>query len=343
VSGVRRQATITRAAVWRGDGELVLADWELPPLGEDDLLVKVSACGVCGSDLHVLDGGFPGIQPPLVLGHESFGTVAALGTAVSGITEGDVVTWEPKYTCRQCFYCREGEDANLCENLSRISGSFADYTLVPQRAVHLCPAGCDPNALMLAEPLSCALYAFDRAAVRVDESVAIVGAGTIGLLLLMLARRAGARRVIVSDPNPTKRDLALQLGADEVLDPRTVSIGEAVRACTARRGADAAFEAVGLSDTVTDTMDAVRAGGRVALVGVMRAEDAATLNLPSLQQRDLTILACWVRRHTFQRAVQLLSVLPVTDLVTHHVSLDHVSDALRLLREGEGVKVAVVP
>ena len=202
-------ATITRAAVWRGERRLELVDWELPPLGALDVLVKVSACGVCGSDLHVLDGGFPGLMPPVVLGHEPFGTVARLGRSVSRLSEGDVVTWEPKYTCGYCFHCRNGEDAYLCENLVRISGLFADYTVVPRRALYPCPPGCDQNALMLAEPLSCALYAFDRAAVRVDESVAIVGAGAIGLLLLMLARRAGARRVIVSDPNPTKRRAAL--------------------------------------------------------------------------------------------------------------------------------------
>jgi L-iditol 2-dehydrogenase len=336
-------ATITRAAVWRGEGHLELDDWELPPLGALDVLVKVSACGVCGSDLHVLDGGFPGLMPPVVLGHEPFGTVARMGPSVSGLSEGDVVTWEPKYTCGYCFHCRNGEDANLCENLVRISGSFADYTLVPRRAVYPCPDGCDPKALMLVEPLSCALYAFDRAAVRVDESVAIVGAGAIGLLLLMLVRRAGAHRVIVSDPNPTKRELALALGADEVVDPGTVAVGEAVRSCTGGRGAEVAFEAVGLSRTVTDTLDSVRAGGRAALVGVAHADDPASLNLVSLQERDLTVFACWVRKHTFQRAVGLVSVLPVNELVTHRVALDDVSDALRLLRNGEGVKVAVVP
>ncbi len=337
------RGTTTRAAVWRGDERLEIGDWQLPPVGPEDALVQVSACGVCGSDLHVLSGEFPGLEPPVVLGHEPAGTIVALGSKVSSLAAGDAVTWEPNVTCGRCFHCREGEDANLCENRIRISGSFAERTVVPARALHRLPDGCDVRAAVLAEPLSCALYAFDRGAVRLGGSVAIIGAGSIGLLLLLLARRGGADRVMVSDPNPAKRELARRLGADLTVDPVAEGFEHPRRALTGGRGFDVAFEAVGLPRAVEDALAVVRAGGRVVLVGASRPGDRASVDLVSLQRRDLTISACWVRRHTFQRAVGLLPGLPADELITHEVSLDDVAEAVRLLRDGKAVKVVVRP
>jgi L-iditol 2-dehydrogenase len=333
----------TRAAVWHGDEQLRVGTWDLPPLGDEDVLVKVFACGVCGSDLHVLGGGFPGLKPPVVLGHEPAGTIAALGPGVSGFQQGEAVTWEPNVTCGRCFHCREGEDANLCEQRVRVSGSFADHTVVPVAALHKLPDGCDMKLATLAEPLSCALYAFDRADVRLGDSVAIVGAGTIGLLLLLLARAAGASNVTISEPNQAKRRLAETLGADLAVDPTAEDLVQSAHAATGGRGFDVAFEAVGTPRAAEDTLAVVRAGGHALLVGVSKPGATASLDLLSLQRRDLTVSACWVRRHTFQRAVALLSTLPLAGLLSHEVQLDDVDEAMRLLREGEAVKVLVVP
>jgi L-iditol 2-dehydrogenase len=337
------QGKTTRAAVWRGDERLEVENWRLPPLGPRDVLVKVAACGVCGSDLHVLSGEFPGLQPPLVLGHEPAGTIVALGSEVRAFAVAEAVTWEPNVTCGHCFQCREGEDANLCENRVRISGSFAEYTVVPASALHRLPDGCDLRAATLAEPLSCALYAFDRGEVLLGSSVAIVGAGSIGLLLLLLARRAGASCVTVSDPNPVKRELARRLGADLAVDPSAEGFEQPRKLLTGGCGFDVAFEAVGLPRTVEDALEIVRAGGRVVLVGASRPGDRASVDLVSLQRRDLTISACWVRKHTFQRAVSLLPHLPTDELITHEVKLEDVSEAMRMLRGGVAVKVVVVP
>lgn len=337
------QRDTTRAAVWRGEDRLEISEWDLPPLGPLEVLVKVSACGLCGSDLHVLDGGFPGLAPPVVLGHEPAGTIAAFGSGVTSFAEGDAVTWEPNVTCGRCFACRDGQDANLCEQRARVSGSFADYTVVPIRALHRQPEGCEQHAIVMAEPLSCALYAFDRGQARVDHSVAIIGAGTIGLLLLMLVRRAGARAVMVSDPNPAKREIARRLGADVTVDPTSEGFEGTTWRLTNGRGFDVAFEAVGMPRTIEDTIGVVRAGGHAVLVGASRPNDVASIDLVSVQSRDLTISACGLRKHTFQRALTLLSILPVAELVTHEVPLEDVSEAVRLLRHGAATKVVVVP
>lgn len=336
-------ALTTRAAVWHGDGRLRVESWDLPALGPDDVLVEVAGCGVCGSDLHVVDGGFPGLEPPVVLGHEPVGTIAAVGAGVGWLSVGDKVTWEPNVPCGHCFFCRDGRDVNLCENRVRVSGSFAERTVVPARAVHRLAEDCPPEVAIMAEPLSCALYAFERAGVTLDETVAIVGAGTIGLLLLMLARRAGAKRVLVADPNPGKRAVAQRLGADAAVDPLADDLAHAAGSLTEGRGFDVAFEAVGKPVAVESALSLPRAGGRAVMVGASRPGEQASLDLVSIQRRDLTISACWVREHTFQRAVSLLASLPVAELVTHEVKLDNVAEALDLLRRGEAVKVAVVP
>jgi 2-desacetyl-2-hydroxyethyl bacteriochlorophyllide A dehydrogenase len=337
------QAESTRAAVWHGGSRLELESWDLPELGADDVLVEISACGLCGSDLHVLDDGFPGLEPPVVLGHEPSGTVAAVGSRVDGFAAGDVVTWEPNVVCGECFQCREGEDVNLCEHKLRVSGSFADRTVVPRRALHHLPPGCSREEAIMAEPLSCALYAFERAGLRLGQSVAIIGSGTIGLLLLLLARRAGAGSILVSDPNARKRAVARQLGADEVVDPVREDLGEAGIGLTGGRGFDCAFEAVGRPRAVEDALRLCRPGGHAVLVGASQPDETAALDLVSLQRRDLTVSACWVRRYSFQRAVALLPSLPLAGLLTHEVPLHSVGEAIRLLREGEAIKVAVIP
>src|SRR3984957_14704320 len=268
---------MVRAAVWRGPGQLAVRDWPLPEMGPDEVLVRVSCGGVCAGALHIVDGGGPGFVPPRVLGHEPLGVIEAVGGAVTGFGPGDEVSWEARLPCRACFYCHEGEDG-LCEQRVPILGGFAERTVVPQRALYHVPPGLPDRAGVLAEPLSCALYAHDRGRLRVGDQVAVIGAGTIGLLLAMLARRAGASLIVVSDPNPRKRELALGLGADVAGDPGAGHAAERVRRLCGGRGADVAFEAVGTTATCLDTLAAGRSGGTAVLVGI--SPPAATAPVP---------------------------------------------------------------
>jgi L-iditol 2-dehydrogenase len=331
-----------QAAVWRGPGQLVVQDWPLPEMDADEVLVRVSCCGVCGSDLHIVDGGVPEFVPPRVLGHEPLGVIEAAGPAVTGFGPGDEVSWEPSLPCRACFYCHEGEDG-LCERRVPILGGFAERTVVPQRALYHVPPGLPDRAGVLAEPLSCALYAHDRGQLRVGDQVAVIGAGTIGLLLVMLARRAGASLVVVSDPNPRKRELALEVGADVAVDPGTEHAAERIRRLCGGRGAEVAFEAAGTTATCLDTLAAVRSGGTAVLVGMPPPTAQAPVPLFDVLRRDLTIEAVWLRRFTFQRAVALLPHLPVDRLLSHSVSLARIAEGFDLLRSGKAVKVVVEP
>ena len=333
---------MVRAAVWLGPGQLAVRDWPRPEMGPDEVLVRVSCCGVCGSDLHIVDGDVPEFVPPRVLGHEPLGVIEAAGRAVTGFGPGDEVAWEPSLPCRACFYCHEGEDG-LCEQRVPILGGFAERTVVPQRALYHVPPGLPGRAAVLAEPLSCALYAHDRGRLKVGDQVAVIGAGTIGLLLVMLARRAGASLVVVSDPNPRKRELAVEVGADAAVDPDTEPAAERIRRLCGGRGADVAFEAVGTTATCLDTLAAVRSGGTAVLVGMPPPAATAPVPLFGVLRRDLTIEAVWLRRFTFQRAVALLPQLPVDRLLSHTVSLARIAEGFALLRSGKAVKVVVEP
>jgi L-iditol 2-dehydrogenase len=330
------------AAVWRGERLLAVEPWPLPEMGPGDALVRIQGCGVCGSDVHVVDGDLTEFVPPRVLGHEPLGVVEAVGDAVSTFHPGDHVTWEPSLPCRSCFYCREGEDG-LCERRVPIPGGFAERTVVPQRALYHIPAGLAGGLGVLAEPLSCALYAHDRGRVAVGDRVAVIGAGTIGLLLTMLARRAGASMIVVSDPNPRKREIAAAVGADVVIDPASTSLPDAIRPLTGGRGADVAFEAVGSPATVLDALAVPRPGGTAVLVGLTSPAASASVPLFGVLRRDITIEAVWLRRFTFQRAVALLPQLPVGRLISHRVPLGRIGHAFDLLRSGEAVKVVVEP
>jgi L-iditol 2-dehydrogenase len=333
---------MVRAAVWLGPGQLAVRDWPRPEMGPDEVLVRVSCCGVCGSDLHIVDGDVPEFVPPRVLGHEPLGVIEAAGRAVTGFGPGDEVAWEPSLPCRACFYCHEGEDG-LCEQRVPILGGFAERTVVPQLALYHVPPGLPDRAAVLAEPLSCALYAHDRGRIKVGDQVAVIGAGTIGLLLVMLARRAGASLVVVSDPNPRKRELAVEVGADAAVDPDTEPAAERIRRLCGGRGADVAFEAVGTTATCLDTLAAVRSGGTAVLVGMPPPAATAPVPLFGVLRRDLTIEAVWLRRFTFQRAVALLPHLPVDRLLSHTVSLARIAEGFALLRSGKAVKVVVEP
>jgi L-iditol 2-dehydrogenase len=329
------------AAVWRGEQRLSVEPWPLPEMGAGDVLVRVDGCGVCGSDAHIVAGELPEFVPPRVLGHEPLGVVEAAGRSVSAFRPGDQVTWEPSLPCRACLPCREGEDG-LCERRVQIPGAFAERTIVPERALCHVPAGLPDGIGVLAEPLSCALYAHDRGRIRVGDAVAVIGAGTMGLLLTMLARRAGARQVVVCDPVARKRELARAVGADEAVDP-AVGAGDVVRRLTGGRGADVAFEAVGSPATVLDTLGAVRPGGTAVLVGISPAAATAPVPLLDLVRRDITVEAVWLRRFTFQRGVALLAELPLEQLISHHVPLADIPLAFELLRSGEAVKIVVRP
>ncbi|MDQ6673276.1 MAG: zinc-dependent alcohol dehydrogenase family protein [Chloroflexota bacterium] len=329
-------------AVWYGKHDLRLERRRVPELGPRDVLVEVALCGVCGTDVLILEGEYPLVKPPRVLGHEFSGTVRDVGSSVSNVKTGDPVAIEPSVSCGACFYCHQGL-VYMCDNRATHHGGLGELVVLPEQTVYPLPAGVSLEVAALAEPLSCCLHTVDLSGIRPGDRVAVVGAGTIGLMLLQLARRAGATRILVSEPSAAKREIAQRLGADVVVDPLHQDVQAAAREMCGGRGVDVAIEAVGARQTVMDAIALPRRGGTVVLMGVAAPTTEVPLRPFDIFERELTIKGAYIREFEFQRTVELLSHLELDGLITDRFPLSNAAAAVEHVKSGQGIKTVVEP
>ncbi|GAC1317486.1 MAG: zinc-dependent dehydrogenase [Chloroflexota bacterium] len=332
--------TSTRSAVWYGRGDLRVEERPLPSLTPTDVLVGVAGCGVCATDLHLLDGTIALYEPPKILGHEVGGVVLAVGTAVTHVRIGDAVALDTSVPCNTCFYCREAQPF-MCPNRLSVAAGFSDYAVVPASVVYSLPRGISPEVGALAEPLSCAIHAVERGDLRPADTVAIGGAGALGLLVLCVARLSGATQIIVSDLDQHRRDVAKSLGATHLVDPAAVSLQGVCREVTDGRGVDCAFEAVGAQATLEQTFSLPRQGGTIVQVSVPPTTARPALPAYELFSRELTIRGSYIRTTEFRRAVDLLATLDLSSLISRRFSLGAVGAAFEAARAREGIRVLV--
>lgn len=255
--------------------ELEYTDFPTPTIGPEDVLVRVRAVGICGSDVHGLDGSTGRRIPPLVMGHEAAGVISEVGTAVTGWKPGDRVTFDSTVSCGKCHFCRAGK-VNLCENRQvlgvscgdyRRHGAFAEYVAVPQHILYRLPDALSFEQAALIEAVSIAVHAVNITPITLGDTAVVVGTGMIGLLTLQAARAAGCSRVFAVDLDDNKLALARQLGAEEAFNPKHTDVVQEIQARTLGRGADVAFEAVGATEPIHTAVQAVRKGGAVTLIG----------------------------------------------------------------------------
>jgi threonine dehydrogenase-like Zn-dependent dehydrogenase len=328
------------SAVWHGTGDLRLEEMPLPPLGAQDVCVAIVSCGVCATDLHLLDGSINLYRPPKVLGHEIAGIVRAIGPAVRHVSPGDAVALDTSVPCHTCFHCRESRPF-MCQNRTAVAAGFSEYNVVPASVVYPLPGGVPVEMGALAEPLSCAMHAVDRGGIRPADSVAIIGAGALGLLVLIVARLCGATHTLVSDPDRARRALALHFGATRVIDPTREDVLTIAREETDGRGVDCAFEAVGVQATIEQALTLPRQGGTLVQVSVPSTSVRAVLTPYDLFARELTIRGSYIRTTEFRRAVDLLGSLDLSPLVTRRFGLRDIHRALEAARGREGIRVLV--
>ncbi len=259
-----------RAAVFPRPQECETVEREVPVPAEHQALVRVHVCGVCGTDAHIYRGEFPA-RFPVIAGHEFAGVVEKVGTGVSSLRPGDRVAVDPNIHCGSCRPCRRGL-THLCRNLSAIGvtqdGGFATHCVVPARQCHRVPDDMPYEVAAMAEPVACCVHGIDRAGIRSGDVVLLLGAGTIGLVLLQLVRLQGAAVTIVSEPNAGKRDLAERLGATTAVDPVSEDFEQAVKAATGGTRPDVVIECVGSAATAQQAFDLVGADHHLSLPGV---------------------------------------------------------------------------
>jgi L-iditol 2-dehydrogenase len=247
---------------------LEVTNVDTPVPGPQDVLVQVAACGICGSDVHGYDGSSGRRIPPVVMGHEAAGIVAAVGSEVTGFAAGDRITFDSTVYCGVCEFCKGG-DVNLCNNRQVVgvscgefkrAGAFAEYVAVPARIAYRLPDALGFAEAAMLEAVSVALHAVKVAELKGEETALVIGAGMIGLLVLQAARVGGCSRVLVADIDATRLRLALEMGADEAIEASDVELVREVMRLTEGRGADVVFEAVGRGETVASAIAQGRHG-----------------------------------------------------------------------------------
>jgi L-iditol 2-dehydrogenase len=331
-----------RAAKLIEPGQMIIVDVPKPVPGVGDLLVRVEACGICGSDRHMFRGEYPTAWP-VTLGHEFAGIVEQIGLEVTGFSVGDRITGDPNIACGQCRFCREHRP-NLCETLTAIGvqrdGGFAEYVVVPTGQAARLPADLNPLHGAFCEPVSCCLHAIDVARIPKGGSVLILGGGIIGLLMVELSLLAGAGTVALSTRQAPRRQLALELGATHAIDP---SIGDAPIGAALPGGADVVIECAGVPETFEQSLRLARRGGAVVVFGVVAQGAPATVLPFDLLTRELRIESAWLNPLTYPRAAELIAsgALALDRLITRTLSLDEVPEAIGRAPEFGEIKLVM--
>jgi len=301
-----------KALVHTAPFTMTLQEWDRPSYGPDDLLIRVKACAICGSDIKGYSGKTGRRQPPIIMGHEASGVVETVGARVEGFAPGDRVTFDSTVSCGHCYYCNTGH-LNLCDNREVIGvsegnyrrhGAMAEYVVVPARiAVHL-PDTVSFAQAALVETASIGVHAANRTPLKLNDTVVIVGAGAVGLVTLQAMRLKGAGKIIVTDLSPERLEMALQMGADAVVpadDPDQIG---AILQHTGPRGADAVVEAVGLQVTVDTAQAVTRKGGALTLIG--NVTPRVSFDLQSLINREITVHGVCATNDEFADCVELI-------------------------------------
>lgn len=342
------------ATMFFGPMDIRLEQLPIPEPKAGQVLVQVAAAITCGTDVKTYRRGHPLLFPhtPAGFGHEVAGIVAAVGSGVRQCREGDAVVVANSAPCRSCFYCRRGQES-LCANLLFLNGAYAEYLLVPERIVnynlyHL-PHQTSFVAAALTEPLACALHGIAASDITSDDTVVIIGAGPLGLLLVALAKLRGAR-VIVTGRGAERLALAHHFGADRVIDVASLPVQQQVEAIRnetdAHHGADIVIEAVGTPETWELSAQLVRPGGLVNFFGGCPSGTRITLETQPVHYGEVTIKG--VFHHTpsyFAQALDLIisQQIDVEALITAHVPLASTIEVFQRLLQKQGVKYALIP
>jgi 2-desacetyl-2-hydroxyethyl bacteriochlorophyllide A dehydrogenase len=328
-----------RAVVVDKPGSFAVTSVPDPMVGPVEVVVQVAACGICGTDLHIVDGEFPPTPYPIVPGHEAAGTVVAVGAQVTNVRVGDRVAVDPSLFCGSCKYCRAGR-GNLCERWGAtgdtVDGAFAEYVSVPARNCYTVPDEMSFSSAAMVEPVSCAVHAVDRLGVVVGDNVLVFGAGTMGLVLGQLLGHAGARTVSFVDTNPAKLNLARSFGFEECYATLEEAVG-------AHGRYERVVEATGVALVAERAIDAVARGGTLMIFGVAPSGALARYRPFAVYNDEVSIVGSMAVLSSYGRAVDIVAdgIVKVPKMVTHTFALDDFATALGTVRRGEGLKVQV--
>jgi threonine dehydrogenase-like Zn-dependent dehydrogenase len=339
-----------RAVIIDQPGSVRVGNVPDPTPEPDELIIRVGACGICGTDLHIADGEFPPTPYPIVPGHEFAGEVVAvgskvpqgIGTKATKMTVGTRVAVDPSLYCGHCEFCRTGH-GNLCLNWGAIGdtvdGAFAEYVRVPAANVYVLPEHLSFREAALIEPISCAVHGMNRLNPKSGDTFLIVGAGTMGLILLQLALRGGASKVAVVDLNTQRLQRAEKLGADSIQTDINKLLEDKPL------GFECVIDVTGVASAIEGAFAAAKRGGKLLVFGVAPSEARISLSPFRIYNDEITVLGSMAVLYSFGPAVNLLSscVIDTAAMLTTALPLEDFPNALSMVRRGEGIKTQILP
>ncbi len=320
-----------KAAVYHGPGGLRVEEVPVRELKDNEVKIRVKYCGICGTDIHIFhgDGGCCDVTPPLVPGHEFSGVVAEVGSKVKTVKVGDRVTGDPNDMCGECYFCKNGMQ-HFCKNNigigTTVDGGFAEYVIMREKQVYKVSDDLSFIEAAMTEPISCCLHGIDLCNIKAGDTVLVIGGGPIGMIMMQLAKNAGASKVIMSEPVEEKREQALKLGATKTIDP----LHEDVEAVLAEycENVNVVIECVG---NVHAQADAVRFAGKGATImyfGLAAPEESFPIKPDDIFKKELHITSSYINPYSFERAIQILEsgTVELESLITNVVPLDDIAD-----------------
>ena len=328
-----------KAAVITGIGKVAIENVPDPTPGERDVIVKVASVGICGTDLHILEGEFAPTLP-IIPGHEMAGKVVAVGKGVKEVKIGDLVAVDPSLHCGECFYCRRAR-GNLCENWNALGvsypGAAAELLKAPVKNCHILPAGVDVFEAALIEPLSCAIRGYDVLPRIPGSHYLIYGSGTMGLMMAELAKRNGAASVSIVDINESKLETARILGIDFATSD--------VKTLNQPRGWDVVIDCTGNKAAIQDAIKRTMPGGTFLQFGVANLGTRVEIDPFWIYNKEITIAGSMAVLHSFDRAGDLLAsgILKPDVMISHRFGLDDFVKAVDMFKNGIGRKMTIEP
>lgn len=323
-----------KAAVYHGPKDIRVEEVDVRKPEKDEVCIKIKYCGVCGTDVHIYEGdsGAFAVKPPLIPGHEFAGVVEAVGEDVKHLKVGDKVSADPNIMCGKCYFCRSGME-HFCENVTGIGttadGGFAQYTVMKASHAYKLPDHIDFMTAAMSEPMSCCIHGIDLCEIKQGNTVLVIGAGPIGVIMLQLARIAGAAKIIVSEPVKEKRELALKLGADLAIDPINEDIENIISEYT--KNVDCVIECAGSQRTQEQAVQLAGKSARVMFFGLSSPETKINVKPDDIFKKELTIRSSFINPYTFSRAIDILASqrVDVKSIITNVVKLEDIEKVFK--------------
>ncbi|WP_027292621.1 zinc-dependent alcohol dehydrogenase family protein [Robinsoniella sp. KNHs210] len=323
-----------KSVVFYGKHDLRVEESKKPEIGPKDVLIQVKACGVCGTDVHIYEGdkGAAEVTPPTILGHEFSGVVAQTGAEVVNCKVGDRVCIDPNCYCGTCEPCRNGA-AHYCENMigygTTVNGGFAEYCAVNERQVYLLGENTTFEQGAMAEPVACCLHGIDMCEIQPGHQVVVIGGGMIGLLMMQLAKLAGAAKVALLEPVENKREVAKKLGADICIDPIKEDV-QAVLKAAGMTWINTVIECVGRPSTIRQAIDIAGNKAVVMMFGLTKPDETIQVKPFEVFQKELVLKASFINPYTQKRALDLIDTrrLDVSSMIYEVCGLENLEDVL---------------